>query len=108
MDNKTKEYYRTRIKEISQKTKISEIYIARKIVEIASKKLENTKPSHIGYYLIDKGINELLESLNYKNSRQISSKDKTKVYLLGISFLSLIISVRINGTFKPSHAQHST
>lgn len=108
MDNKTKEYYRTRIKEISQKTKISEIYIARKIVEIASKKLENTKPSHIGYYLIDKGINELLESLNYKNSRQISSKDKTKAYILGISFLSVIISVRINCTFKPSHTQHST
>ena len=35
MDWKTKEYYRNKIKEISEKTKISEIYIARKILEIA-------------------------------------------------------------------------
>jgi len=37
MDWKTKEYYRNKIKEISEKTKISEIYIARKILEIAKK-----------------------------------------------------------------------
>ena len=35
MDYKTKEYYRGKIKEISKKTKISEIYIARKMLELA-------------------------------------------------------------------------
>ena len=38
MDFKTKEYYRNRIKEIASKTKISEIYIAKKALELAKKR----------------------------------------------------------------------
>ena len=56
MDYKTKEYYRNKIKEISKKTKISEIYIAKKILELANNENEDKK-RHIGYYLIDEGIN---------------------------------------------------
>ena len=51
MDYKTKDYYRNEIKKISEETKISEIYIANKILEIATKSKENKK-RHIGYYLI--------------------------------------------------------
>ena len=56
MDYKTKEYYRNSLKEISTKAKISEIYVARKVLELA-KSGEDTedgdiKRSHIGYYLI--------------------------------------------------------
>ena len=52
MDYKTKEYYRAKIKEIGKKTKISEIYIARKTLELAEdnfKKEKINKKSHIGY-----------------------------------------------------------
>ena len=96
MDNKTKEYYRNSIKEISKKTKISEIYISKKILELAEKKKNENrkKESHIGYYLIDKGINELYDVLQYKASRKMDSKDKTKAYLLGISFFSILMSFR--------------
>lgn len=56
MDYKTKNYYRNKIKKISKKTKISEIYIANKALELAEKsKLKNEsnkKKAHIGYYLI--------------------------------------------------------
>ena len=61
MDYKTKIYYRNKIQEISKKTKISEIYIARKCLELARK--NQGKKAHIGYYLIDNGKKELLESL---------------------------------------------
>lgn len=96
MDNKTKEYYRNSIKEISKKTKISEIYISKKILELAEKKKNENrkKESHIGYYLIDKGINELYDVLQYKASRKMDSKDKTKAYLLGVSFFSILMSFR--------------
>ena len=87
MDTKTKEYYRNTIKEISKKTKISEIYITRKLLEISK---ENNK--HIGYYLIDKGIEELYQKLNYKSKKKISSKNKSKIYISTIIILSLIIS----------------
>ena len=45
MDYKTKEYYRNKIKEISKKTKISEIYIAKTILQIA--KDSEGKKAHI-------------------------------------------------------------
>ena len=91
MDIKTKEYYRQRIKEISKKTKISELYISRKILELAKKADTGTKKSHIGYYLIDKGINETYEVLNYKK-KEIDSKTKTKIFIMTISIISIIIS----------------
>lgn len=94
MDDKTKEYYRNKIKEISKKTKISEIYIAKKALELTQNAAICSKQSHIGYYLIDKGINDLYDVLQYKTSRQMSAKDKTKAYLLGTSVLSILISIR--------------
>lgn len=94
MDDKTKEYYRNKIKEISKKTKISEIYIARKALELTKNANIDSKQAHIGYYLIDKGINELYDVLQYKTSRQMNPKDKTKAYLLGISILSILLSMR--------------
>lgn len=94
MEDKTKEYYRTKIKEISKKTKISEIYIARKALELAKNANTQNKQAHIGYYLIDKGINNLYDVLQYKTSRQMSPKDKTKAYILGVSVLSILLSIR--------------
>ena len=57
MDFKSKDYYRNAIKEISKKTKISEIYIAKKALELAktekkNEKNKDIKREHIGFYLI--------------------------------------------------------
>ncbi len=93
MDNKTKEYYRNKIKEISKKTKISEIYITKKILEIAKNKEPKTQPSHIGYYLIDSGINELYDSLQYKTTRKMKPKNKVKLYILLTSLLTIVTSL---------------
>ena len=96
MDYKTKEYYRSKIKEISKKTKISEIYIAKKILELSEEsfnKNPNDKKSHIGYYLIDKGKNILYKKLEYVSSPQISIHKKTKRYLITISTLSILVSL---------------
>lgn len=94
MDDKTKEYYRNKIKEIAKKTKISEIYIVRKALELSKNANIDSKQAHIGYYLIDQGINELYDVLQYKTSRQMKAKDKTKAYLLGISALTALLSIR--------------
>ena len=82
MDYRTKEYYRNSIKEIANKTKISEFYIASKALELAKEKFEKreneiTKQMHIGYYLIDDGINNLYEKIQVKNKK---IKKSTKVY----------------------------
>ena len=96
MDNKTKEYYRNKIKEISKKTKISEIYITRKILKLANTKTKGTKQSHIGYYLIDKGSKELYKALNYKANKESNPKDKVKIYIFGVTILSMLISFGIS------------
>ena len=96
MDYKTKDYYRGKIKEISKKTKISEIYIARKMLELAEENLNKegkNKKSHIGYYLIDKGINELYVKLEYTTRREETEQNKTKIYILAVSTLSILISI---------------
>ena len=93
MDHSTKSYYRNKIKEISNKTKISEIYIAKKILKIAETKEKNSKQAHIGYYLVDKGINELYKALDYKTSRQMDPNSKAKVYILAISFFSIFVDL---------------
>ena len=98
MDSKSKEYYRNKIKEISRKTKISEIYITRKILDLANKNENNKeeKKNHIGYYLIDEGILELYKELKYKPKINISIKTKAKIYIIAIILFSTIISFLIS------------
>lgn len=86
MDEESKSYYRRIIDEISKKSKISEIYIAEKIIELC-KRYENSdnpadlKKSHVGYYLIKEGINELNEILEIKTSKKYNYKFKARFYV---------------------------
>ena len=90
MDYKTKIYYRNAIKEISNKTKISEIYIAKKCLELA--KQSSGKKAHIGYYLIDEGNIELLEILQNKKIKKLAKSQKLGIYIFLKVVISLIIS----------------
>lgn len=91
MDYKTKIYYRNTIEEISKKTKISEIYIAKKCLELATGK--KGKESHIGYYLIDNGKNKLLEDLLNKKSKSVSKIKKMQLFIGFKIIISLFISI---------------
>ena len=94
MDYRTKEYYRQKIEEISKKTKISEIYIASKALELADKADENQeKKRHIGYYLIDEGINDLINCLQVKNYYNKSAFTKSKRYMLLFSIIPVILTI---------------
>ena len=156
MDYTTKEYYRNKIKEISKKTKISEIYIARKLLEITKEKeqeleknkiseennntdsnqeknnidikesqikenyitenenntinkenlkkqkikekpktIEELKKIHIGYYLIDEGIDELFKKLEYAKKPQKTQNQKVKIYITAITLISILISISL-------------
>ncbi len=94
MDYKTKEYYRSKVKEIAKKTKISEIYISKKAVELAKKESIGTKESHIGYYLIDDGIQKLYLELGVKKQEEGQKiKQKINIYINTIVILSFIMSI---------------
>ena len=92
MDYKTKEYYRNEIKLISEDTKISELYIAKKIVEIAESK-DNKKQRHIGYYLISKGREELNNKLGLKNKRKVKPEQKARRYIVFIYLITSLLSM---------------
>ena len=83
MDYKTKIEYRNCIKELAEKTKISEIYIAKKCLELAQKhkKQENLKKAHVGYYLIGEGKEKLLKILQNKKINRLSQVEKMKLYI---------------------------
>ena len=103
MEYKTKEYYRNAIKEIAQKNNMSEIYIAKKAIELC-KKAEKTEPTpncHIGYYLIDEGRNELYEKLGFKE-KSLKSETKAKIYIWSIVLLTIIISLSISKLISKS------
>ena len=102
MDYKTKEYYRNEIKKISELTKISEIYISKKLIELSKKNIEkenrkDIKKSHIGYYLISNGRDELLNILGIKKRKHVSNMTKTKRYIFLIYSLTTIFTVLIGG-----------
>lgn len=93
MDYKTKEYYRNTIKELSNKTKNSEIYIAKKALQL-SQKAKQDKKRHVGYYLIDRGKNILNKELGIKSKK--NTKKPTK-YIASIytatAFFTICIAI---------------
>lgn len=94
MDYRTKEYYRQKIEEISKKTKISEIYIASKALELANSAEENQeKKRHVGYYLIDEGINDLINCLQVKKYYNKSAFSKSKKYILWFAIIPVILTL---------------
>lgn len=96
MDYKTKEYYRNKIKEIAKKTKISEIYISRKTLELAERNKYEQGKNHIGYYLISEGTKDLYESLGRKKkSPRLLVNEKTNLYIYGTTLVSAFISILV-------------
>ena len=95
MDYKTKEYYRNAIKEISAKTKISEVYIAKELLELCSRENLNEKQKHVGYYLIDNGREELINKLLGTNNKKITKMQKAKLYTLAIWSITVLIDIAI-------------
>ena len=96
MDYKSKEYYRASIEQISKKTKISELYIAQKCLELAQnsfeKKGDSSKKSHVGYYLISDGYDTLINRLINKKSKKVKKRNMTYFFVVTVSIISVIIS----------------
>ncbi len=114
MDFSSKDYYRNKISEIAEKTKISEIFIAEEILKlcknnISEKSKKNNKnnsteknnkvnviskkKSHVGYYLIDDGLNILINRLVGKKIKYISNDTKAKLYVFAIYLLTFVVTI---------------
>lgn len=98
MDYKTRIYYRNKLKEISKKTKISEIYIARKCLELSSIEYEKSnmdssdKKAHVGYYLIADGEPKLLEILQNKKVPKQNNMHKAQKYITALAVVTIVLA----------------
>ena len=104
----TKDIYLEKITEISKKTKISEIFIAKKIISLANRykekntSLEVSKKSHVGYYLISSGLDELMEVLTGKKKKRLSLNQKSVIYVRSTFYIPIIISLFLTYYLKLS------
>ncbi|HXI61656.1 MAG TPA: glucoamylase family protein [Pyrinomonadaceae bacterium] len=70
MDFATRDRYRHAIERVSKGVKKSELEIARKVLELAEAARaanEDNAHSHVGYFLIDKGVARLEEHVGYRS-----------------------------------------
>ena len=110
MDYRTKEYYRNTIKELAKKTKMSEIYIANCVLQLCEKNSDLGhiseketsligKKGHVGYYLIDEGVNELYKKIEYKPKIMFKCNSRVNLYIFGIWGLASILDFIFTSLF---------
>ena len=70
-DFATRDHYRHVVEGMARYSPMSEVEIARAVVELAKSGLEqegrNSRIAHVGFYLIDKGLPQLKSGISYKH-----------------------------------------
>lgn len=105
MDFETRDYYRHCIEKLSKRYQVSEIYTAKKAIECAIEDKSNFNfKKHIGYYLIDDGVNFLkiklgIEDTGFNLLRTQFKKHSVKYYIainvIGTILLSFALDTYI-------------
>lgn len=101
MDFESRDYYRHMVEKLSKKSKVSETFIAKKAIELAKKEIEKDNKevykTHVGYYLIDDGFEELKGTFGTTRSifKEIGTPQKRKVksYIAGIVLTTIILDI---------------
>jgi len=88
MDFLTKIQYRNKIKEIADKTKYSEVYIAKTILQLAENKENIGKEKHVGYYLIGNGEKIVNQKFNIK-----SRKPSKRKYINSLKIITILLTL---------------
>lgn len=96
MDFATRDHYRHVTEALAKKSDFSEIDVARKTVELAMQG-EDERTSHVGYYLVDKGLPVLEEKIGERPSLmavllKTARRYPLFLYLGSILLVTLLIS----------------
>lgn len=101
MDFETKDYYRHKLEELSRKTNIDEIEIAKTALDLSSLYIENKDlyKRHIGYYIVDSGIYDVLKRCGLSNNKEINKNLKKNLsetsYILAILIGTVLLDLLI-------------
>ncbi|HOZ77294.1 MAG TPA: glucoamylase family protein [Ferruginibacter sp.] len=98
MDFSTRDHYRHSVERIANKSLLSEIDIANKVIELACVNTDaEQRKNHVGYYLVDKGVKQVEKFAKVKlsfseQSRKVFNALPLSGYTGGIFILSLLLS----------------
>jgi cyclic beta-1,2-glucan synthetase len=97
MNFETRDQYRKKIESLSEKSDVEEAEIAQAAVTLAKKSNEKRKKTnHVGFYLIDEGVESLKSRINYQEDlkdhlRGYFRKHRTGLFLGSITFITLAV-----------------
>ena len=100
MDFTTRDQYRHVVERLAKRTRVSESEVGRRALELAWGANQPNKrreaESHVGYYLIDKGVTQLEEKLAFRTTsieqvERLLKRHATMSYLGSIAFVILLI-----------------
>jgi len=97
MDFYSKDYYRHVLEKIARQNKISETFVARKVLQCAEVNNDKEFENHVGYYLTDSGREKLNHILNidFKGFEKLKNMIKGRavgIYIGTIVILTAILS----------------
>lgn len=95
MDFYSKDYYRHTVEKIARQNKISETFLARKVLQCAEKNSGKEFENHVGYYLIDIGREKLNSLLNidFKGFEKLKNLIKGKAVGIYISTIGILTAI---------------
>ncbi|HKE58553.1 MAG TPA: glucoamylase family protein, partial [Pyrinomonadaceae bacterium] len=100
MDFKSRDRYRHVIERISKRTETSELQVARTVLALAEKAATANEPDtathHVGYFLIDAGLEQLEHTFSYQpkfieSLRRFMLRNSTAGYLGTLALLLILI-----------------
>lgn len=93
MDYESRDYYRQEIQYIARLCNTSELIVARRALELAEVvDIDSEKKKHIGYYIIDKGRDDLFKALGKIDNNRFKPKF-VFIYIAPILLLTLSITI---------------
>jgi cyclic beta-1,2-glucan glucanotransferase len=64
----TRDHYRHVVEQVARRTEMKEGSVAQLAVDLAARNRANLRQSHVGYYLIDSGLDELERATGYRRT----------------------------------------
>jgi len=97
MDFESRDNYRHSVEKLAKLSNISEAYVAKKAMECAEEpRIKEDYAKHVGYYIIDDGLEDLKKLINYKDKgfgslSKFIKKKKINFYIGTIILCTVIL-----------------
>lgn len=98
MNFKTRNSYREAIEHLARLAKQTEEAVARQAIAFSHSADSASRQAHVGYYLIDKGLQQLQEAFQYRPSWRLMLQRwlwirPTATYLIGIGSITFLLTL---------------